>query len=65
MSSRTVGLLNAYADLIAYAAAANRGYADSIGLHFGDASYLGQLLDESDDMTMRSRCPSGTSGSEG
>jgi len=51
ISSRTIGLLNAYADLIAYAANANRRYADSIGLRLSKASYLGQLLDESDNLT--------------
>jgi hypothetical protein len=51
LDSRTVGLLDAYADLIAYAADANRRYADSIGLRPAHASYLGQLLDEADELT--------------
>ncbi len=51
ITSRSVSLLNAYADLIAYAADANRRYADSIGLRLGKTSYLGELLDESDDLT--------------
>jgi hypothetical protein len=51
ISTRTVGLLNAYTDLIAYAADSNRRYADSLGLGLSDTSYLGQLLDEADDLT--------------
>jgi hypothetical protein len=47
---KTVGLLNAYADLIGYAADANRRYADTIGLGTSGNSYLGQLIGESDDL---------------
>jgi hypothetical protein len=46
----TVDLLNAYTDLIGYAADSSRRYADIIGLGVGDSSYLGQLLDESDQL---------------
>jgi hypothetical protein len=46
----TVGLLNAYADLIGYAADANRRYATTIGLGTTDTSYLGELIAESDDL---------------
>ena len=48
---RTVGLLDAYAGLIAYAANANRVYASSLRLAAGRDSYLGQLIDESDALT--------------
>lgn len=51
LSARTVSLLNAYVDLVAYAAETNRGYADTLGLGATRASYLGQLLDESNALT--------------
>ncbi len=51
LSARTLGLLNAYVDLIAYAADTNRRYADALGLGTTHASYLGQLLDESNNLT--------------
>ena len=41
----TVALLDAYADLIAYAADANRVYAESLGLGPSNDSYLGQLIE--------------------
>jgi hypothetical protein len=37
--------------LIAYAADANRRYADSLGLRPSNTSYLGQLLKEADDLS--------------
>ena len=49
----TVGLLNAYTGLIAYAADTNRTYADSLGLRASEAGYLGQLIEESDALTRR------------
>jgi hypothetical protein len=51
INRRTVSLLDAYADLIAYAADANRRYADSLGLRPSNTSYLGQLLKEADDLS--------------
>jgi hypothetical protein len=47
----TVGQVNAYSDLIAYAADTNRTYANSLGLGTTNASYLGQLIEQSDAMT--------------
>lgn len=47
----TVGLTNAYADLIAYGANTNRTYAKSLGLGASDASYLRDLIEESDALT--------------
>jgi Lon protease (S16) C-terminal proteolytic domain len=51
MTDDTVDLLNAYTELIGYAADANRAYANSLGLATSDRSYLGQLLAESDGLT--------------
>jgi hypothetical protein len=48
---RTVGLLNAYTELIGYGAASNRTYADSLGLGTSARNYLGQLIAESDALT--------------
>jgi hypothetical protein len=50
INAHTVDLLNAYTKLIAYAADANRKYANAIGLGTSNASYLGQLLTTSDDL---------------
>jgi Lon protease (S16) C-terminal proteolytic domain len=50
ISTRTVGVLNAYSKLIASAADANQKYADTIGLGTSDNSYLGQLLNRSNDL---------------
>jgi hypothetical protein len=51
ITDHTVGLLNAYGDLIAYAADTNRTYADSLGLGTTNASYLGDLIEQSDAFT--------------
>lgn len=51
MTDDTVDLLNAYTNLIAYAADTNRTYANSLGLGVSDRSYLGQLLAESDGLS--------------
>jgi len=51
LTAHTVGLLNAYADLIGYAADANRTYAVSLGLGTTESSYLGQLIEQSDALT--------------
>jgi hypothetical protein len=48
IGSDTVDLLDAYSELIAYAADTNRRYADRLGLATGESSYLEQLLDASD-----------------
>ena len=48
----TVDRLNAYTDLLAYAADANRVYARSIGLATNDAGYLAQLIEQSDGLTV-------------
>jgi hypothetical protein len=47
----TVGRLNAYTNLISYAADSNRRYAESIGLEKNKTSYLAQLIDQSDGLT--------------
>jgi hypothetical protein len=46
-----VGRLNAYTDLLAYAADSNRVYAKSIGLGKDKNSYLAQLIEQSDGLT--------------
>jgi len=51
MTDGTIDRLNAYTDLIAYAADTNRTYAESLGLATTDRSYLGQLITESDGLT--------------
>jgi Lon protease (S16) C-terminal proteolytic domain len=56
LTDDTVGQVNAYADLFAYAADTNRTYANSLGLRTTDASYLGQLIEQSDAL-MRADSP--------
>jgi hypothetical protein len=48
ITRRTIGLLNAYTELIDYASNANRIYADSLGVDVSASSYLRQLLEEAD-----------------
>jgi hypothetical protein len=46
-AGRAAALLDAYAELVTYAAQANRAYAESVDLAAGADSYLGQLIEAS------------------
>ncbi len=53
----TVDRLNAYTELLARAADANRAYAKSIGLGVNDDTYLAQIIQHSDDLTSTREFP--------